>query len=516
MARATSPTRPDADWGAAMLLTLGVTLARLVALFRTPLQLYPDEAQYWLWSRSLDFGYYSKPPVVAWAIWATTGVGGDAEAWIRLSAPLFQAGAALTCFAIGRRLYGGTVAFAAVGLYVLMPGVQISSAVMATDAPLLFFLGLTILAYAELQRASGGRRLALAAGLGAALGLAFLSKYAALYAIIGIALHLALSREARRAWSWGAAVVAIGAFALVLAPNIAWNAVHGFATLHHTAANAAWGQHGAVNPLQLAEFIATQFAVFGPIPFGVLLAGLALAARRRSLPAPDLLLLSFVLPPLLIVCAQAFLSRANANWSGASYLPGAVLAAAWLMRWRARRWMAAAIAIQAVIAVFVLVALVSPGIADAVGASNSLKRVRGWRETTRVVLKRAGIEQAGQGLSAIAVNDRFLYYELRYYGREWFGRPGAPPLAYWLLKSEPQNQAETTAPLTPALGRRVLGVAFKGYHRREMMADFAHVGDYEIDTVGLDRKHGRRLDLFIGEGYAPRPRDPVTGLPRSP
>jgi hypothetical protein len=43
---------------AAVLLIAGLTLIRLVALFSTPLELYPDEAQYWLWSRALDFGYY--------------------------------------------------------------------------------------------------------------------------------------------------------------------------------------------------------------------------------------------------------------------------------------------------------------------------------------------------------------------------------------------------------------------------------------------------------------------------
>ena len=42
------------------LLTIGLTLARLIALFRTPLELYPDEAQYWLWSRTLSFGFVSR------------------------------------------------------------------------------------------------------------------------------------------------------------------------------------------------------------------------------------------------------------------------------------------------------------------------------------------------------------------------------------------------------------------------------------------------------------------------
>src|SRR5262245_20707278 len=33
-----------------------------------PLGLAPDEAHYWEWSRKLDWGYYSKGPLVAWLI----------------------------------------------------------------------------------------------------------------------------------------------------------------------------------------------------------------------------------------------------------------------------------------------------------------------------------------------------------------------------------------------------------------------------------------------------------------
>ena len=31
-----------------------------------PWELSGDEAQYWLWSQTLDLGYYSKPPLLAW------------------------------------------------------------------------------------------------------------------------------------------------------------------------------------------------------------------------------------------------------------------------------------------------------------------------------------------------------------------------------------------------------------------------------------------------------------------
>ncbi|RYG00101.1 MAG: hypothetical protein EON94_10125, partial [Caulobacteraceae bacterium] len=93
----------DDHWRAVLLITVALTIVRLVTLFASPLELYPDEAQYWLWSRTLDWGYYSKPPMVAWLIWTTTAIGGDAEPWVRLSSPLLHAGTTLCVYGIGRR-----------------------------------------------------------------------------------------------------------------------------------------------------------------------------------------------------------------------------------------------------------------------------------------------------------------------------------------------------------------------------------------------------------------------------
>ncbi|MBL8555865.1 MAG: glycosyltransferase family 39 protein [Phenylobacterium sp.] len=509
-----SPTGRDAgsETRTALLLVLALSVVRMVALFATPLELYPDEAQYWLWSRTLDFGYYSKPPVIAWAIWATTALGGDAEAWVRLSATLFQAGATLAVFLIGRRLYGPPTGLAAAALYALMPGVQLSALVAATDAPLLMFLGLTILAYVELLEAGGRRRLGLAAAMGAALGLAFLSKYAAVYALIGLAIHLAVSRRARAAWAPASALAAVLALGAVLAPNLAWNASHHFATFQHTASNAAWNGVQLFNLAALGAFVGSQFGVFGPIPLGALLVGVFLAARRRRLPDADLTLLCFTLPPLLIVTAQAFISRANANWSGAGYLAGSILAAAWLVRWRARRWLTAAVAMQGAVAAFFLAAVISPALADRVGLANGLKRARGWSQTADLILDRAAREP---GLTAIAVNNRFLFYSTAYYGRDRFAQ-GAPSLTSWLLMEGPRNQAETAAPLTPAIGGRVLMVSYEGWRRAEMEADFARAGGLEIGSVRLDRKHRRKIEMFVGEGFAPRPRGPGGPEPAQP
>ena len=80
-----------------------VTLIRVAVLIATPLQLYPDEAQYWWWAQTPDWGYFSKPPLIAWIMWLTTRLS-DAEWAIRLASPLLHAATALIMFGVGRRL----------------------------------------------------------------------------------------------------------------------------------------------------------------------------------------------------------------------------------------------------------------------------------------------------------------------------------------------------------------------------------------------------------------------------
>lgn len=486
----------------ALALVLGLTVLRLAALFATPLDLYPDEAQYWLWSRTLDFGYFSKPPMIAWLIAATTAIGNDNEPFVRLAAPLLHAGAALALFAAGRRLYGPATGLAACAVYSLMPGVQLSAGVISTDAPLLFFLSLALLAYVTLQER---RSAAVAAGLGVALGLAMLSKYAAAYAVGAIVLHLALSKEARAAWSAPAVAAAVVAFVAVLAPNLVWNAAHDFSTLEHTASNAHWGADiGGI--AELADFLGSQFGVFGPVPFAVLIGGGAVLAWRGRLQRQDVLLLCWTLPPLVAVTAQAFISRANANWAAAAYVAGSVLAAALLVRWRAKGWLAGGLGLQALVAALFLVWVTWPHTADVMGVSNSFKRARGWSETVSALVERAGLEP---GLTAVAVDDRFLFNTAAYYGRDFFGQAG-PPLRMWVY-DHAQNQAEAEAPLTEALGGRVLAASLDGVRKKEMAADFARTFGEEISRVRLDPKRTRRVEMFIGEGFsasAPGPRSP--------
>src|SRR5438034_44296 len=62
----------------AAVLILGAAILRLFYLAcDCPLDLAPDEAHYWDWSRHLDWSYYSKGPLVAWLIRLSCILFGD-------------------------------------------------------------------------------------------------------------------------------------------------------------------------------------------------------------------------------------------------------------------------------------------------------------------------------------------------------------------------------------------------------------------------------------------------------
>ncbi len=501
-------SRAHDPWLVFLWLSLALTLVRLVALFLTPLELYPDEAQYWLWSRDLAFGYYSKPPMLAWLIALTTGIGGSAEPWVRLSSPLLHAATGLILFRVGRRLYDDRTAFWGGILYLLMPGVQLSAGIASTDAPLLFFASLALWAYVAFQDRPSART-ALLAGL--ALGGAFLSKYASLYLLIGVGLHLLSTPEARRGWSPLRIASALIGLAVVAAPNLVWNALNDFSTVAHTAANADWNLSNLFHPLEALEFLVSQTMVLGPVPLAVILIGATrFLMGRLVLPGSDRLLLAFVLPPLILVFIQALLSRANANWAAVAYAPAVVLAAAWLLRWAGRRWLIWGVAFQAGLAALVLILATWPTLADQIGLGGSFKRVRGWEVGAERIL--AAADAHGPGI-VIATDDRFLYNSLAYYGRERLAEPDAPGLTMWVREAHAQNQAEAVDPLTVDQGRRVLMASIETRFRPEFVADFTRFSGWTDASVRLDPTRSRDLAVGLGEDFRPQPRDPETGLP---
>lgn len=409
-------------WGAVglfLLLVVALTAARLALLWTSQSGLHYDEAQYWVWARDPAWGYFSKPPMVAWLIALAEGVCGSEAACVRSPSPLLWAGTALATFGVGAALFGRRAGAWAGAATLLAPGAVFSARIASTDVPLLLFWSLALLAWVRL-RGGGGRGWAVL--LAAAIGLGLLSKYAMLY-FYGCLMVAAVvdpgSRAALRRPFTGAALAA-GLLALI--PNALWNLEHGAATVRHTAANASGGglTPGVVDGL---AFVAAQFALAGP----VILTGLILAALRPRT-AETRLLLAFSLPILLVLTGLAFLTRAHGNWAATALIATFVLGTAQLLATGRRGWLAGGLALGAAVQGFLFWA-------DAGAARLSLAGrapyavTLGWEATARAVAD----EARAQGATAVVTERRrdaaALTYHLRGETlpvRAWPGPGGVP------------------------------------------------------------------------------------------
>ncbi|MBV9685858.1 MAG: glycosyltransferase family 39 protein, partial [Alphaproteobacteria bacterium] len=396
--------RPYAAWMLAGVAA--ITVLRLVWLALQPADLFPDEAQYWVWSQQLTLGYYSKPPLVAWLIAATT-LFGDSEFAVRLSAPLLHAGAAAFVYGIGARLYDARVGLWSALTYASLPGVSVSAFVISTDAPLLLFWAAALYSFVR-AREEDGWAWWLTVGLAAGLGL--LAKYAMAYWLLSALGFVLLFPGERR--HLRPLLSATGIALVLYSPNFWWNWRNGFVSYLHTRDNAALSGQ-LFHPGAFIEFVGAQFGVFGPLLFAGLI---LLTATWRGLAEPRArLLAAFALPTLTMMMIVSLLSRAHANWAAPTYVGATVLVVAWALQCGWRRLLIVSIALH-----LAAVALLFTG-REALAACglqlpaqyDPLRRVRGWRELGAIVGKELA---AHPGLTLFA-DDRELTAALIFYIR---------------------------------------------------------------------------------------------------
>ena len=114
-----------------------ITLLRSVALVVTPLDLGVDEAQYWLWSQTPDFGYFTKPPLIAWIIAAAHWLFGHHTWAVRLPSCWIHLGTALLLWRAASWLYGQQAGRLAALIWITLPATGLGSFLISTDTPLL-------------------------------------------------------------------------------------------------------------------------------------------------------------------------------------------------------------------------------------------------------------------------------------------------------------------------------------------------------------------------------------------
>jgi Dolichyl-phosphate-mannose-protein mannosyltransferase len=472
---------------AAMLTCIAaITIVRLVWLAMSPADLYPDEAQYWLWAKHLAFGYYSKPPLLPWLIALTTGLFGDGEFAVRLSSPLLHAGTAIFIYAIGADLYDPPTGFWSALCYATLPGTSVSSFIASTDAPLMLCWAVALYAFIRARETDRWRWWTVA---GIAAGFGLLAKYAMAYWVLS-ALGFILSARAERRHLPG--VLTSLAIALtVYSPNLWWNWGTGFVSYLHTRDNA-YLCGGLFHPVQLVEFFGSQFGVFGPLCFGALI---ALALRPRLLAEPRARLLAvFALPTLATMLILSLLSRAEPNWAAPAYVSATVLVVAWALGQGWRKLVAFSIVfnLAAAVALFTgyqtLTAL-GVGLPE---RYDPLHRLRGWRALGEQV----GAELARHPGFTLFADDRELVAALIYYVR-----PHPFDAVKWDLLARVKDQWDLTNDMRKRTGDDFLLVSRIPNLPDEMRPSFGALKPLHPLAIRVGPGETRVYGVYLAYGF---------------
>ncbi len=406
------PDAGSAQWGRLTIAVLGTLLLfRLAALYFNSTGLMFDEAQYWLWAKEPAFGYFSKPPLLAWIISLfTAACGSDSEFCVRLPASIIHTATSALIFLITRNLFDRRTAFWAAIIFATTPGIIYSAFFITTDVPLLFCWAGALWAFLRLQDRATWTN---AAYLGLFLGAGLMAKYAMAYFFMCAFIYAMVDRTARKTIVsvkfLFSAIIAL----VILSPNIWWNANNGFVTASHTNKNIGW-RLSELHPDRAAEFISSQLAVFGPVLFIVFLITIYRLLREGAGKSQKFLLV-FSVPVLLLLVFQALMSKAYANWAAVSYVAATILVADVLVNRAAPFWNRLSLSIHtgALVILSLIMVFSTHEQLPLVSQLKFMQRLQGWREIAQMT----GSQLDKENYSAIIAPRRHLTSEMVYYLR---------------------------------------------------------------------------------------------------
>jgi 4-amino-4-deoxy-L-arabinose transferase-like glycosyltransferase len=359
---------------AVVLALAAVTLFRLWCA--TCLELVPDEAYYWLWSKHLAASYRDKGPAIAWTIAFGRLLFGDTVFGIRVMGVLLGTGTAWQLFRLAQRLYDDRVAIWCLIIGLIIPLFAIGSILMTIDSLSVFFWAWAAnLFWVGLE--TGRVRYWLL--LGFAIGLGFLAKFTNGVQLACLGLFLLWSRPHRHFLLSRQSLATLFAFGVCALPILWWNVQTGW--IHAMALQDRSGMEGSfhIRPGEVFRYLGGQLAVASPLlTIGMVIAAFALWRTHGTEDRVKHLLTQYV--PLQALFLFFSLNKmGEANWTAPSLVAGIVLLVVFWRdiferkpRWRRAIWGAVGIALAMTLAIHVMPFLHLPR------NINPLRRAEGW------------------------------------------------------------------------------------------------------------------------------------------
>ncbi|MFF5384399.1 ArnT family glycosyltransferase [Pedobacter suwonensis] len=295
----------------------------------------PQDAYYFFYSQHPSLSYFDHPPAIAYLLWLFTAVLGKNVFAIKLADSVLTA---LTCIAVYKlaiRLFPKFEAEKIIVLFLSTLMVSILSLVSTPDTPLLFFWSLSLIALYEAIFNQKKKYWLLA---GVLMGLAFDSKYTAVFLPAGMILFLLLSDSNRKYlltfWPWATCIIMVA----VSSPVVIWNIENHFASF---AFQGSQRMHEAaaftLKPKFILGLLGHQLALLIPVLFISIIVSVVKLIRSYSskwseMSTNGVFLLCFFLPIFLTFLLLSPIYWIKINWMMPAYITGTILAGSLINR----------------------------------------------------------------------------------------------------------------------------------------------------------------------------------------
>ncbi|MFQ3573448.1 MAG: glycosyltransferase family 39 protein [Thermodesulfovibrionales bacterium] len=311
------------------LINVLLFLFRLYYIRHGGLDISPDEAHYWEWSRRLDLSYYSKGPLIAYLIKMGTSILGDTNTGVRIFAPLLLAISSLFMYALTYKVISEIKSeqhrqddyiarlsglISAITLHVT-PLFSVYGIVFTIDAPFLFLWIIALYQFIKVTEdvMNYGKWLV----LGVIVGLGLLAKYTMLFFIFCVAIYLLFSD--RRIFLTKGPYIGLLATLLFFLPVLIFNYRHDWVTVRHTLGQANVQEGMVLVSRYFFEFLGSQFAVLSGI-FAVLMVYSIFKIRRYVDRKYMLYILCLSLPVFVFFLLKSLQGKVQPNWAMPAYI----------------------------------------------------------------------------------------------------------------------------------------------------------------------------------------------------
>lgn len=389
-----------------------ISLFRIYFILHGPVDVSPDEAHYWEWSRRLDLSYYSKGPMIAYLIAFSTWIFGDNPFGVRILAPACSFLSSFFVYKIGKKLFDEKTGYISGILFQLIPLFSTFGIIFTIDSPFILFWIVSI--YLFLIALEGRKNYWLL--LGVFIGFGLLTKYTMAFFYLCIFVYLLKKDENRISHFKNPMLyLCIVISFIVFSPVIIWNFQHDWVTLKHTAGQAHIYEGLKVSLKYFAEFIGSQLLVVTPLVF---ILGVYLLLKPSALnlqPNHRWLLISLSMPVFTFFLIKSIQGKVQANWAMPAYIPFLIILAHALIQRVYKKLIISAILIAFIFS-FINYALPYLNLPEKFDPS---ARLKGWKELGEKVSEiKKEFEKKGK---VVIFSDRYqISSELAFYTK---GKP---------------------------------------------------------------------------------------------